>query len=50
MRKKINVGLIGAGKLGTMYAEYSYKVINGESIPSEIPVRIELITKESLQK
>lgn len=37
-------------EMGKISVEFAYKVINGESIPSEIPVRIELITKESLQR
>lgn len=37
-------------EMGNLSVEYAYKVINGENIPSEIPVRIELITKESLQR
>ncbi|MGB5847839.1 MAG: sugar ABC transporter substrate-binding protein [Ignavibacteriaceae bacterium] len=36
-------------EMGKLAVEYAYKVINGESIPSEIPVRIELITKNMVQ-
>ncbi|MBU1100371.1 MAG: sugar ABC transporter substrate-binding protein [Bacteroidetes bacterium] len=34
--------------MGRLAVEYALKVINGESIPDEIPVGIELITKENL--
>lgn len=37
-------------EMGRLSVEYAYKAINGEKIPSEIPVRIELITKETLEK
>lgn len=35
-------------EMGRVAVESAYRVINGESIPENIPVRIELITKESL--
>lgn len=37
-------------EMGKLSIEYAIKAINGENIPSEIPVRIELITKEVLLK
>jgi ribose transport system substrate-binding protein len=37
-------------EMGKLSVEYCYKVIKGENIPTEIPVRIELITKSGLQK
>jgi ribose transport system substrate-binding protein len=35
-------------EMGRLAVEYAYKAINGQSIPPEIPVRIELITRETL--
>lgn len=35
-------------EMGKLSIEYAVKAINGEKFPSEIPVRIELITKEVL--
>jgi len=37
-------------EMGKLSIEYAVKAINGEKIPSEIPVKIELITKEVLLK
>ena len=37
-------------EMGKLSVEYAEKIIKGEKIPSEIPVRIELITKDRLQK
>jgi ribose transport system substrate-binding protein len=37
-------------EMGKLSVEYAYKVIKGENIPVEIPVRIELITNEKLIK
>ena len=37
-------------EMGRVSVEYAYKAIRGESIPSEIPIRIELVTKENLVK
>jgi len=37
-------------EMGRLSVEYAYRAIKGEKIPSEIPVRIELVTKESLEK
>ena len=36
--------------MGKLSVEYAYKAIKEESIPSEIPVRIELITKDKLKR
>lgn len=35
-------------EMGRLAVEYALKAMNGQSIPPEIPVRIELITKEKL--
>jgi ABC-type sugar transport system substrate-binding protein len=35
-------------EMGRLAVEYAVKAMNHESIPKEIPVRIELITKERL--
>jgi len=35
-------------EMGRLAVAYAYKAINGETIPTDIPVRIELITKEKL--
>ncbi|MCX6168140.1 MAG: sugar ABC transporter substrate-binding protein [Ignavibacteriales bacterium] len=37
-------------EMGRLSVENAFKVIKGEKIPTEIPVRIELITKDRLQK
>jgi ribose transport system substrate-binding protein len=37
-------------EMGKLSVENAYKIIKGEKIPAEIPVRIELITKDRLQK
>lgn len=36
-------------EMGRAAIEYALKAINGESIPKEIPIKIELITKEKLE-
>lgn len=36
-------------EMGKAAIEYAVKVLNGESIPKEIPITIELITKEKLE-
>ena len=35
-------------EMGKISVESAYKVINGQTIPDEIPVKIELITKSNL--
>lgn len=37
-------------EMGRLAVEYAYKAIRGEKIEKEIPVKIELITKENLSK
>jgi ribose transport system substrate-binding protein len=37
-------------EMGRLAVEYAYQAMKGQRIPSEIPVRIELITKEQLAK
>jgi ribose transport system substrate-binding protein len=37
-------------EMGRLAVEYAYQAMKGQSIPSEIPVRIELITRERLVK
>lgn len=55
-REAILSGLMDASiaqhpeEMGKLSVEYAHKVIAGESIPTDIPVGIDLITKEYLQK
>ncbi|MFH0989419.1 MAG: substrate-binding domain-containing protein [bacterium] len=37
-------------EMGKLAIEYAYKAIKGENVPAEMPVKIELITKERLIK
>ena len=37
-------------EMGRLAVEYAYKAMKGQNIPAEIPVRIELITREQLVK
>ena len=37
-------------EMGRLAVEYAYQAIKGQSIPTEIPVKIELITREQLVK